>query len=184
MALSTQACNTFDNDDGTFTIYSKSYSYPDIPVSTLHLSCSSDIYEASHDYAGFILYSHNRKTDWRLNGVHCKTGYIVVCDTNSCNVAHIIHFGKSQGQVHGAVYKSVFGEDVSVDTIGEGFAVQGGRFKWNSGVFNAKDTQYHDGRRAASEQAERYVSKVLSQWMSAGNEQKSLPYPRNFYLPI
>ena len=128
--------------------------------------------------------SCTRMTDWILNRVHCKSGYIVVRDTNSCKVAHIIHFGNSQGQVHGAVYKSVFEEDVSNNTIGEGFAVQGGKFKWNSGVFNSKDTAYHDGRRVASEHAERYVSKVLSQWMDAGTRQQSLPYQRNFYLPI
>jgi len=182
--LSTAACKTEEEASGTFKIVSGNFFDPDIPVTTLHLSCSSDVYQQGHDYAGFVLYSHDGMTDWRLNGIHCKTGYIVVRDTNSCSVAHIILFGNSQGQVHGAVYKSVFGEEVSDDTIGEGFAVRGGKFQWNSGVFNARNTVYHDGRRIASDQAKHSVAKVLAQWMDAGTRQQSLPYERTFYLPI
>ena len=58
-----------------------------------------------------------------LNGWRCKTGYIVVRDTDSPGVKR--HEGKAEGIVHGPIYKDMFGEDVG-NTVGEAFAVMNG----------------------------------------------------------
>ena len=97
------------SSDGSFTLVSEEEHYPDIPVTTLHLSCASDVYEGpSNNYAGFVLYAHNGQTTWTLNGRKCRTGYIVVQDTSSPGVRRCSPH--SEGVVHGAVYKNVFGE--------------------------------------------------------------------------
>ena len=172
-ARAAEACKR-EEGDGTFWIVSDKSDYPAIHVETLHLSCSSDVYQPGHNYAGFILYSHNGQTDWRLNGVHCKTGYIVILDTDSEKVRHWKEL--SPGQVHGAVYKCIFGEDPAPDTIGEGFAFLGGEFRWNSWTFNGADTVYHDGRREISDMAGKYVQYVLTMWEREGSSVNCL-YP-------
>ena len=111
MSVRPEAIRTLD--DGSFTVVSSDREqYPDIPVTTLHLSCASDVYEGpSNRYAGFVLYAHNRQTVWTLNGRKCRTGYVVVQDTDSPGVQRCI--SNSEGVVHGAVYKNVFGEQLS-----------------------------------------------------------------------
>ena len=153
--------------------------YTDIYVTTVHLSCSSDVYQGiDHRYAGFILYGYNGETDWKLNGVHCKTGYIVIRDTDSYAVKQYI--GKAAGQVHGAVYMSVFGEDVSDKVVGEGFAWQYGEFKSNSITFNEGTERYHDKEKQMSDEGEKCVHEVLQKWALAGLDFHSLPSTRTW----
>ena len=106
-------------------------------------------------------------TDWRLNGVHCLTGYIVVQDTNSPGVKAC---SKASGVVHGAVYMNVFGQDVDSGVVGEGFAQFSGESapRWNSGTFNAKADNYHDGKRGISDEGKKCVTEVLKEWKAAG----------------
>ena len=174
--------NTVENQDGTFTVISKTYHHPDIQVTTLNLSWNSDVYTPGHNYAGLILYSHNGETTWRLNGVPCKTGYIVMRDPTSRRVS--THLTKCSNQAHTAVYKSLFGEEVSEYTIAEGFAVIKGEFNWKCGVINARDSPYHTGTGSMSESSKCRVAKVLCQWMEAGLQEKSLPHQKNFQLAI
>ena len=102
--------------------------YPEIRVGTVHLSCHSSVYRGpDRNYAGFILYTHDDKSEWTLNGWRCKTGYIVVKDTASPDVKR--QEGKAEGIVHGAVYKEMFGEDVG-NTVGEAFSVKKGELIW------------------------------------------------------
>ena len=52
-----------------------------IKVTTLHVSCNSDPvknYDKGEDLAGIVLYSKDGKNDWYWNGIHCKTGYIII----------------------------------------------------------------------------------------------------------
>ena len=169
---------TKEDDDGTFWVVPKSSGHPKIHVETLHLSCKSDVYVPGHNYGGIVLYSHNGQTDWRLNGIHCKTGYIVILDTDSEKVKR--SKATSQGVVHRAVYKCIFGEDPAPDTIGEGFAYLDGEYRWSSWTFNGADTVYHDGRKRISEQAESCVGKVLTIWQQEGSVCKSLPICQNY----
>ena len=153
-------------------------SYPDIQVEKFVLSNKSDVYIPEHNYGGIILYSHKGKTDWRLNGIHCKTGYIVILDTDSERVKSMI--ATSPGIVHGAVYKCIFGEDPAPDTIGEGFAFLNGEYRWNSWSFNGKPSAYHDGQKRISKLTESFVGKVLNIWKQEGVTSKSLPTCQNY----
>ena len=176
--------------DGSYTITSRGggtgggASLPQIPVTTLHLSCASDVYDGtSKNYAGFVLYSHNGQTSWTLNGKKCKSGYIVIQDTDSSNVQRYRAAG-SPGVVHGAVYRNVFGEDIGKSTVGEGFAVMDGEMKWNSYTFNApRDSVYHDHCKDISQVARDNIEKVLQEWKDAGMKSHSLPTERNFTVP-
>ena len=140
-----------------------------IDVKTIHISCKSDTFEGkNHNYAGVIIYQYNGKTDWRTaNGTRCKSGYLVIQDTDLEEVKK--WKGKTDGVVHGAVYRNAFGEVNTCKVIGEGFAIQGGLFKVNSGVFNnPSGSEYHDERRQMSEISIDCIEKVVKSWKKAG----------------
>jgi hypothetical protein len=99
-----------------------------------------------------IIYQCDDKSEWRTaNNTHCKTGYIVIQDTDSENVKKWI--GKEPGAVHGAVYRNAFGESVNeAEVVGEGFAIRNGKFEMCSSVFNnPKGSAFHDDRRRMHE---------------------------------
>ena len=151
-----------------------STSEADIDVKTMHISCQSDMYQRGHNYAGVIIYQYDGKSEWRTaNNTRCKSGYIVIQDTDSENVKKWI--GKEPGAVHGAVYRNAFGESVSEgNVVGEGFAYRNGKcevekFEINSSVFNnPKGSVYHDHRRRMHELSKHCVGKVVEHWKTAG----------------
>ena len=144
--------------------------YPDLVIKTIRLSCQSHSYTSGKNYGGFILYGwqENKNTkvkdDWRLNGIHCLSGYMVIQDTDDARIKQYCSEG-APGIVHGAVYWNVFGykEDPG-KAVGEAFALVNGEYRWNSRVFNAKRGYYHDGKRNISELAGRCVKKILDDW--------------------
>lgn len=161
------AATTESYDSETITVTSSRSKDPDISFSTIRLSCESHLYESGKNFAGFILYGLEVEgkvlQDWRLNGKHCKSAYFVVQSTDSDEVKRFI--GRAPGQVHGAVYWNVFGEGAVVsNAIGEGFALKGRKYKWNSVTFNANSDSYHDGRRVISRLAKKCVRKILDDW--------------------
>ena len=139
-----------------------------IGVETIHISCKSDTFKGkNHNYAGVMIYHCNGKSDWKTaNRTHCKSGYLVIQDTDSEDVKK--WRGKTDGVVHGAVYRNAFGEDKTSKVIGEGFAIQGGLFKVNSGAFNKPGDEYHDSRKQMSEISIYCIEKVVESWKKAG----------------
>ncbi len=148
----------------------------DIKVQTMHVSCQSDTYKFHRNYAGVIIYQRNGESEWRTaNNTHCKTGYIVIQDTDSKGVKQ---WKKEPGKVHGAVYRNAFGESVDdVEVVGEGFSIQNGilsfirfdKFVNKSGVFNnPANSKYHDNRKTMHEVSEHCVRKIVEHWKSAG----------------
>ena len=140
-----------------------------VSVKTMHISCKSDAYNDAHNYGGVIIYQYNDNSDWRTaNNTHCKSGYIVIQDTDSQNVKEWIT--KEPGKVHGAVYRNAFGESVNdAAVVGEGFAIRDGKFEMCSSVFNnPKGSAFHDQRRRMHESSEHCVKKVVEYWKTAG----------------
>ena len=85
---------------------------------------------------------------------------------------------KSPGLVHGAVYRSAFGEECTARHVNaEGFSVLKGEFKINSGVFNPAKDGYHDDKRCMHPVSARCIRKVIEFWKNAGKEYHSC---RNF----
>ena len=138
-------------------------------VKTMHISCQSDAYQPGHKYGGVALYQYNGKSDWRTaNNTHCKSGYIVIQDTDSQKVKK--WRSSEPGVVHGAVYRNAFGESKrKADVVGEGFAIQYGKFEISSGVFNnPQGSAFHDERRRMNEFSEHCVRKIVKYWKDAG----------------
>ena len=143
---------------------------PSFSFETIHISCKSDAYQGTdYNYAAVIIYAYDGKTKWETrNGTRCKGGYLVIKDTESENVKE---FSESDGLVHGAVYRSAFGEEHNeAKVIGEGFAVMKGEFKINSGVFNPAPDGYHDKARSMDVNTRRCVEKVVNYWKEAGKD--------------
>ena len=78
---------------------------------------------------------HDNKTDWYLNGVHCKTGYIIIK-----RISDLSNLKSNYGKIHGRVYKSVFNCEPCSTIVGGGFGyqVKNKFWKWRSGTFNTK----------------------------------------------
>jgi hypothetical protein len=144
-----------------------------IEVNTMHISCKSDTYQPDHNYGGIIIYQYDGKSEWRTaNNTHCKSGYIVIQDSDSENVKQ---WRNEPGQIHGALYRNAFGESVNeAKVVGEGFAVRNGKskvekFEINSRVFNnPKGSIHHDHRKRMHELSEHCVGKIVEYWKTAG----------------
>eukprot|EP00747_Dinoflagellata_sp_TGD_P003597 gnl/TRDRNA2_/TRDRNA2_109260_c0_seq1.p1 gnl/TRDRNA2_/TRDRNA2_109260_c0~~gnl/TRDRNA2_/TRDRNA2_109260_c0_seq1.p1 ORF type:complete len:135 (-),score=12.52 gnl/TRDRNA2_/TRDRNA2_109260_c0_seq1:209-613(-) len=102
-----------------------------------------------------ILYQYEGSNDWQLNGIHCISGYVYIKATR--NITHITSFA---GQVHGKLYKSLFGMEPE-SVVGTGFAFQNGQWKWNSYVFNTTLDGYHDLERTAGEFEQQMIMLVV-----------------------
>ena len=153
-------------------IESKEPRDPALQLRVIHFSCASDPFQKGHNYAGFILYSHNGETDWYLNGRHCKTGYLVIQDTSK-------HEGVADGDLHGAVYMNMFGENIG-DTVGEVFLYVDGIFKWQSHSFNTQySSSYHNSDKEMAEVTKKCVSRILEEWKAC---EGYLPTCRNFEI--
>ncbi|CAB4013248.1 Hypothetical predicted protein [Paramuricea clavata] len=150
-----------------------------VSVETMHISCQSDTYEPNHNYGGVVIYQYNDKSEWRTaNNTHCKTGYIVIQDTDSENVKKWI--GIEPGAVHGAVYRNAFGESVNdAEVVGEGFAIRNDKlvetFEINSSVFNNPECSvFHDHRRRMHELSEHCVKKYVTNALHKNAPYRSL----------
>eukprot|EP01084_Bolivina_argentea_P057691 105395_1 len=128
-----------------------------IKISSFHVSCKSDKINGQ-DMVGVILYSYDHKMDWRLNNVHCKSGYIIVKSFDN-----IKHIKSNQGQVHGKCYKFVFGQDIDDKVVGAGFAFFKGKWKFNSYTFNVA-TKYHDNKKSMHEMEQKCILAALGNW--------------------
>ena len=97
---------------------------PFFSVETIHISSKSDAYLGTDNrYAGVIIYSCDGKSEWQTtNGTRCKSGYVVIMDTNAKKLKPYQQQGP--GLVHGAVYRRAFGEECTArNVMAEGFSV-------------------------------------------------------------
>jgi hypothetical protein len=118
---------------------------PSIKIESVHISCSSDSFDPEKDMVGLIVYSFDNLQRFEFNGHRCRTGYILIKETNK-----IAHIDSDQGIVHGKLFKWFFGIEVDLRFIGAGFSLCNGVLKYNSSVFNSKNDDYHDDIRSMS----------------------------------
>ena len=112
----------------------------------------------NNNMGGIILYTYDNKTDWYLNNIHCKSGYIII--KNEENLKNI---GALHGVIHGDVYKSVFDCEIDDKVVGAGFAFHNGKWKFNSYTFNT-GTKYHDNLKAMHPLEKELVKSALQNW--------------------
>mmetsp|Transcript_49999 Transcript_49999/g.44807 ORF Transcript_49999/g.44807 Transcript_49999/m.44807 type:complete len:251 (+) Transcript_49999:43-795(+) len=131
--------------------------YP-FDISTFHVSCRSDKF-TGENMTGVVLYKYDNKQDWHLNGIHCKSGYIIL--KLSKNIAHIKN---EPGKVHGACYKSVFGKSVDKNkVVGGGFGYVNGVWKFNSWTFNV-GSKYHNGNKGMDPKEKQCIEAAAKNW--------------------
>ena len=140
-----------------------------VAFETMHLSRKSDTYQNGHQYGGVIIYLYNGKSDWKTaNNTQCKSGYIVIQDTDSENVKQ---WRNEPGVVHGAVYRNAFGESVNeAEVVGEGFSFRK-KFEMISRTLNkAKDDsdQFHDDRETMNKASVHCVRKIVTDYWKDG----------------
>ena len=167
----------------------KNPSRPIIKIETIHISCSSDSYDAKEDMAGMLVYSFNDQQKFELNGHRCRTGYVLIKTTK--NVSHV---KSDQGIVHGSLFKWFYGMEPDNRFIGAGFAIRGGKYQFNSSTFNARDDDYHDENRAMAESEIYLIKYTLEQLFVTGKWQHNPtmlvkdifkePYYPGDHLPI
>jgi len=165
------SANARVNCDGSGIEVYSNLSGPSFTINTIHISCSSDAYRGpGHKYGGIILYGCDGKSEWyTTNGTHCKTGYLVIQDTDCCTAPQH-KYPNEPGEVHGAIYRDVFGEScVGRNVVGEGFGVENGEFTYISGVFNAANDEYRDCDRSMSLRIKRCLEQVVRIWKDAGS---------------
>lgn len=86
-------------------------------TSTFHVSRRScELADPSQNYEGIVLWAFKGKSEWILNGVKCRTGFIYLKDSRSL----------------GKLYKSLFTQDYSDDLFATGFALFEGKWTFNS----------------------------------------------------
>ena len=91
-----------------------------------------------NNYGGIVLYAYNGKSEWYLNGIHCKSGYIIIKQTNIDNELP----KSSLGQIHGSIYKSLFGCGCDKNVVASGFAYINGKWRFKSASFNLNFNNY------------------------------------------
>jgi len=137
-------------------------------VTSYHVSCRSKKPE-SGNYFGIVLYKKGSSTEWTLNGIKVRCGYIYITD-ESCNT----EFQGEPGIGHGAAYRRLFGERISGDVISGGFAIKNGQWLFNSGSCN-QGHEFSDGKREMNAHEQRFVKTAVTQWMRTGSQDWEVP---------
>jgi hypothetical protein len=135
-----------------------------VTVTCYHVSCQSDKWKADEVGIGIVLYSYKGKSDWYLNGIHCKSGYIVYKLLK--NIKHLPGLTS-----HEQCFRSVFGTSAKTsdpDLIGAGFAYKPGiGFENRSGTFNQHIDKIH---HVSSKDRElhalefKWIKKAMENW--------------------
>ena len=131
----------------------------EICLQSFHMSCQSDKLEIGKNYLGLVLYLYKGQTDWKLNGYHCKTGYILLKeDKNVLN-------DDCEETCHSQLYYWMFKQWPDKDVIGAGFGIKDGGIKFNSTTYNADWTHKNTGNKCEFHDAERTCSDVEQKWI-------------------
>lgn len=168
-------------------------------VNSFHVSCSSDkpksFEKPGENFTGMVLYLHNGKTDWKINGYHCKIGYIVLKKSSKISNVKTSH----QSQVHGKLYKYMFGEELDESkTVVGGFAYYNGEWRGKSNLnygnsYHPNTGKYYDddeccenyeykefksvknnkdnkGIRKAGVRESYWITKAIKNWIKEGTQ--------------
>eukprot|EP01084_Bolivina_argentea_P100396 180287_1 len=65
----------FQNKDKTRRIKLHSY----------NICSKSDVFDTKYGMMGIVIYQYDNKTEWNLNGIKCKSGFIYLCHSYKLN---------------------------------------------------------------------------------------------------
>eukprot|EP01083_Nonionella_stella_P211489 764632_1 len=164
-------CVVIENKNKTKSIHVYSY----------HISCQSDAFDGISDMLGIVLYEYEGKTEWKLNGIRCKSGYIYLCQSK--NLKNIS--SKPVNSWHARCYKKLFNQDPDfTKLIAGGFAFQDGQWKFSSGTYNAPNGRkdkikkyykldrfiddWHDNNRDMNPSEIKWIENTINKWVESG----------------
>ena len=147
---------------------------PDNLLKSYHI-CSKSDRPKSYDmpcknYGGLVLYQYDNKTEWTLNGLQCKTGYILLRDSSNLPDSSI-------GQIHGGIYKSFFSQSCDSKLVASGFAYYENKWVFKSRAFNV-DSNAHIMRESEIV----WLKKALKQFCDYGTRTLHIQPPLNIYF--
>ena len=88
-----------------------------LEMQSVHFSCSSDRFDPTGCFVGLFVFGYDRQIDFRLNGKHCKAGYILIKKNKA-----VEHIQTSQNTWYSRLFKWFFNEEISERFIGTGFS--------------------------------------------------------------
>ncbi|CAF0874160.1 unnamed protein product, partial [Didymodactylos carnosus] len=77
-----------------------------IDINQLHILPYSDRFDQTKTHVGFIIYSYNNHTEFILNGIYCKTGYVLI--KHGENVENI---NSNSNLIHEKLFQYLFGQE-------------------------------------------------------------------------
>lgn len=154
-----------------------------IPVKSFRVSCSSDLYHTSANYAGIVVYDLGKLKPSCITTF--KPGYVYIRKSEEKQGGQIVKLledcGPGNGMVHGGLMKKFTdgkfdGRSVrSEKPVVVGFAFINFQtslsatmgFAGKSGVFNVEGP-WMDGNREMKELEHRVIKHVVNEWMNGG----------------
>merc|ERR1719334_646536 len=126
-------------------------------ITQFHVSCRSDKVK-DQMMMGIVLYLCEDKTLFYLNGMKCRSGYILLGDSDKIS-------NVSGGTMHAKTFKYFVGESLSSKNIvGGGFSVQRGTPVFRSGTFNTASTGYHNDDREMHPLEKQCITAAINNW--------------------
>lgn len=117
---------------------------------------------------GMVLYLYDNKQDWCLNGIHCKSGFIVIKLFDK-----VVNVNSKIGTLQNKLYKLIFNQELNDKVVGGGFAIHNGALKFNSSILNL-GSKFHDNNRRMSKCEEDCIRYAMSQWQNYGIQNSSV----------
>eukprot|EP01084_Bolivina_argentea_P061322 112065_1 len=164
-----------DEKDDRILILNKNHT-KSIEIYSCHISAQSDKFDGKSSFIGFILYSYNGETKWKLNGVSCRSGYIYLCKCEHLKNIQASPLNTMQAKC----YKKLFGEDPDYTKIvAAGFGFTGQQWRYKSTTFNTPNkyalklalaewhNEWHDNNRRMHPKEEKLVSRTIKQWIDS-----------------
>ena len=131
--------NILNSDDNHTQDLSKQFI-----MKSLRISCRSDKYIPQTDYIGILLYlykddnnsnSNSWQSNWKLNYIHCQTGYIIIKKSKSLEAIKDEPIESNPDLCktwHAALYQLIFKQLPNENILASGFAIQKKRKPRNS----------------------------------------------------
>eukprot|EP01083_Nonionella_stella_P014115 39705_1 len=153
-----------------------------LKIASFHVSCKSDhpqrdkVSKHKWNAIGIVVFSLEGKSDFYLNNIHCKSGYIVLKTDTKLGV-------KASETYHASCFRTVFGKShKELSTlIAGGFAVRNGKCVFNSSTFNCGgiNDRYHFGTRTMNPLIQHYIELSVKNWMDNFKQNTSVKDGQN-----
>ena len=143
---------------------------------------NSDLFNGD-DMMGIILYQYDGKTEWEINGIKCKSGFIYLCKSSKLKNVK----SNPIDTMHARCYKYLFGVDPDYRKIvGAGCGFKDNEWKYNSSTFCAPDNrqniikdyygmdefkdEWHDNDRSMHEIEKKLLTEAAIKWIEFSEE--------------